>query len=121
MHMKFLARLTALTLVSWSAATTAFAATCGSGTTCLDNPLKFASIETFIQGVLQAVVMIALPIITVFIVYAGFKYIFARGNKDKITKAHENFSYVIIGTILILSAWVLATLIGGTITQLLGR
>ncbi|MEK7098800.1 MAG: TrbC/VirB2 family protein [Patescibacteria group bacterium] len=87
----------------------------------LENPLRFSSLEKFIEGVLQAVVMVALPIIVAFIVYAGFKYIFARGSIDKIKDAHKNFTYVIIGTILILGAWVLATLIGGTVTQLLGN
>jgi hypothetical protein len=93
---------------------------CGSGSTCLDNPLRFSSIEGFIEGVLQAIVMIALPIIVAFIVYAGFKYIMARGSVSGIQEAHRNFTYVIVGTILILGAWVLATLIGGTVAQLLG-
>jgi len=75
--------------------------------------------ERFIEGVLQAVIMIALPIIVAFMVYAGFKYIFAQGNSTKITDAHRNFGWLIAGTILILSAWVLATLIGGTVTQIL--
>ena len=64
--------------------------------------------------------MIALPIITVFVVYSGFLFISAPGNEAKLSNAKNNFMYVIIGTILILSAWVLATLIGGTVTQLLG-
>ncbi|MFZ2719319.1 MAG: TrbC/VirB2 family protein [Minisyncoccia bacterium] len=86
----------------------------------LENPLKFTSIQKFVEGVLQAIVMIALPIITIFIVYAGFLFIAARGNESKLSNAKHNFQYVIIGTIMILSAWVLATLIGGTVTQLLG-
>jgi hypothetical protein len=90
-----------------------------SGDTCLKNPLRFPTLERFIEGVLQAVVMIALPIIVGFMVFAGFKYIFAQGNQNKITEAHKNFTWVVIGTILILSAWVLATLIGATVTQLL--
>ena len=107
-----------LALLIWGFALPVFA----QGTSAsLENPLKFPSIEKFIEGVLQAIVMISLPIITVFIVYAGFKYIIARGNPGEIAKAHKNFLYVIIGTALILSAWVLSTLIGGTITQLLGN
>jgi len=114
-----------LTLLVWAAALPVFAqstATQGcTGNNCLQNPLRFPSLETFIQGFLQAMVMIALPIITVFVVYAGFLFIAARGNKDKIGKARDNFVYVVIGAALILSAWVLATLIGGTVSQLLGR
>lgn len=85
----------------------------------LENPLRFTSLEKFVEGFLQAIVMIALPMIVAFMVYAGFKYIIARGNPGKIGEAHKNFTYVIIGTILILGAWVLATLIGGTVTQIL--
>lgn len=118
---KAAAYISSLFILVWLFAVPVFAQTgCGSGSTCLQNPLRFSSIERFIEGVLQAVVMIALPIIVAFMVYAGFKYIFARGNAGAISEAHRNFSYVIIGTILILGAWVLATLIGGTVTQLLG-
>lgn len=99
----------------WAAALPVFAQSSKS----LENPLKFSSIANFIEGVLEAVVMIALPIIVAFMVYAGFKFIFAQGNEGKLKTAKENFMYVIIGTIMILGAWVLATLIGATVTQLL--
>ena len=86
----------------------------------LQNPTKFPTIEKFIEGVLRAVVYIALPIIALFMVYAGFKYVAARGNESKVSEAHKNFLYVVIGAILILGAWVFATLIGGTVSQLVG-
>lgn len=88
----------------------------------LDNPLNpsISSVPAFVEGALRAVVYIALPIIALFIVYAGFKYVLARGNESKITEAHTNFLYVVIGALLILGAWVLATLIGSTVTQLVG-
>ena len=89
----------------------------------LENPLNpaYSNISGFVEGVLRAVVMIALPIVTFFIVYAGFLYVSARGNATQLEKAHKNLLYVIIGAILILGAWVLATLIGGTVTQIVGR
>jgi hypothetical protein len=120
--MYFTRHMTAYALILWMAAMPilAFAQTDCGGSTCLQNPLKFSSLERFIEGVLQALVMVALPIIVAFIVYAGFKYIIARGSVSGIQEAHRNFTYVIIGTILILGAWVLATLIGGTVSQLLG-
>lgn len=114
-----LQRIGGIAISIWAYALPVFAQTGCTGS-CLENPLKFASLEKFIEGVLQAIVMIALPIIVAFIVYAGFKYIFARGSSSAISEAHKNFTYVIIGTILILGAWVLATLIGGTVSQLLG-
>lgn len=87
----------------------------------LQNPLKFNDIQSFIAGALKALVVIALPIITVFIVISGFMFVAARGNESKLSKAKENFVYVILGSTLILGAWVLATLIGGTVSQVLGQ
>jgi len=86
----------------------------------LQNPLNpnFSSIPAFIAGALKVMVMVALPIISLFIVYSGFLFVSARGNSEGISKAKDNFKYVIIGAILILGAWVIATLIGGTVTQL---
>ncbi|HEY4522372.1 MAG TPA: hypothetical protein VJH91_01900 [Candidatus Paceibacterota bacterium] len=86
----------------------------------LQNPLNsaFSSVPNFIAGFLKVVVMVALPIISLFIVYSGFMFVLARGNSEKLSKARENFLWVIIGAILILGAWVIATLIGGTVSQL---
>lgn len=91
--------------------------------TGLENPLNsnFSSIPTFIAGALKVLVIVALPIITLFIVISGFMFVFARGNEQKLTDAKKNFVYVIIGAILILGAWVIATLIGGTVSQLVGN
>ena len=86
----------------------------------LQNPLNstFSTIPNFIAGALKVLVMVALPIISLFIVYSGFLFVSARGNEGQLTAAKKNFFYVIVGAILILGAWVIATLIGGTITQL---
>lgn len=100
-----------------------FAASAVQAQSRLENPLdsSFSDIPSFIAGALKVLVMVALPIIALFIVIAGFMFIKARGNSSELTKAKENFLYVIIGALLILGAWVIATLIGGTVTQLLGK
>lgn len=98
----------------------AHAADCGQG---LCNPLNsnFSTIPAFIAGALKVLVIVALPIITLFIVISGFMFVMARGNPGALEKAKMNFVYVIIGALLILGAWVIATLIGGTVTQLVGN
>lgn len=87
----------------------------------LNNPLNdaFSTIPGFIAGALQALVMIALPILTLFIVYSGFLFVSARGNEHKLEDAKRNFMYVIIGALLILGAWIIAQLIAGTVAQLI--
>ena len=88
----------------------------------IKSPLKpeVSSIPGFIEAALKALVLIALPILTLFIVYSGFLFIAARGNSSKLEEAKRNFMYVIIGALLILGAWVVATLVGGTVNQLTG-
>lgn len=86
--------------------------------TQLENPLKFNDVASFISGALKVLVIVALPIITVFIVISGFMFVLARGNSSKLEEAKKNFLYVILGAVLILGAWVIATLIGSTVSQL---
>ena len=86
----------------------------------LANPLRFKTIAEFIAGALQVLVIVALPIIVLFFVIAGFKFISAQGNEGKLGEAKKNFFYVIIGAGLIMGAWILAKLIAGTVSQLTG-
>ena len=91
---------------------------CPKGFLC--NPLKteFSSIPLFIAGSLKVLVMIALPVIVLFFVIAGFKFISAQGNPGKLDEARKNFVWVVAGALLIMGAWVLATLIAATVSQL---
>jgi hypothetical protein len=102
----------------WSLAPMVAQAACtpASGTLC---PITaFQSIQTFIVALLQTFVNISLPIIGFFIVLVGYKFIAAQGKPSKLEHAKQEFQYVILGAALIMGAWVLATLIGSTISQL---
>ena len=96
-----------------------FFAAIAEAETGLNNPLNdsFSSIPAFIAGALKALAMIALPIISLFLVISGFLFLTAQGNQWKLDTAKKNFFYVVIGALLILGAWILATLIAGTISQ----
>ncbi len=78
------------------------------------------SFQNFIAAAMSAMVKISLPIITVFIVYSGFLFVTAQGRPAQLETARRNFFYSVLGALLILAAWVLANLIGSTVTQLLG-
>jgi len=108
-----------ITILPLAFVTFAHAQTCSGGGLC--NPLNpaISSIPKFVEFLLKVMVQVALPVIALFIVYSGFMFIFARGNDEKLKIAKRNFMYVIIGTILILGAWVIATLLGNTVGQLL--
>ena len=109
-------------LIAWSMPHLALAATCTTGgdSNKLANPLSVCSLSQFVEQALQVFVLIMLPVIAFFIVLAGFNFVMARGNSEKLKIAKWNFLYVIVGTCLMLGAWLLANLIGATVSQVTG-
>lgn len=94
----------------------ATAQNCPPGTLC--NPLKAESLSAFLQDLFRAIVKIGLPIVVLFIVWAGFLFVKARGNATELTTAKRNFGYVILGTTIFLGAWVIAEMVAATLRQL---
>lgn len=86
----------------------------------LDNPLKadFSDIPTFIKGILNFVLMIGVPIVTLAIIYSGFLFVTARGNPEELKKAKKTFMYTLIGAALLLGSLVIANAIQGTVDQI---
>jgi len=105
-------------MVLWVLALPTEAQTTNKGLASPLNP-NLSSVPTFIEAFLKAIIQVALPIIAVFIVVSGFMFVWARGNPERLKTAKRNFVYVIAGAILMLSGWVIATLVLGTISQLL--
>lgn len=91
---------------------------CG-GSLCQPLNRAISSIPLLIAAALKAMVMVALPIISLFIVYTGFLFVLARGRPKELATAKRAFFYVMIGAVLILAAWLIANLIGNTVSQLL--
>jgi hypothetical protein len=89
------------------------------GTETLQNPLGgIDSICKLVNALLKAVMIIGVPIAVLFIVWAGFMFVLAQGNSEKLTKARSNFLYVIIGVGIFLGASLIASVIINTLTQL---
>lgn len=86
----------------------------------IKNPVGVSTVAEFISQALKSMVLLALPVVALFFVISGFMFVSARGNTHKLQEARENFVYVVIGALLIIGAWVIATMIGGTVTQVLG-
>lgn len=87
----------------------------GNGSATLDNPLQSDSLIGFFQAILDVLLIFAVPIIVFFIIFAGFKYVMARGNPGEIATANKALLYAVIGGVLILGAEVLLAVIEGTI------
>ncbi len=84
----------------------------GTSRVTLQNPLSgINSIPDLLAAILQVFIIIAIPIIILFIILAGFKYVTARGNAGKIQEASQALLYAIIGGVLILGATAIAQII----------
>lgn len=82
----------------------------------LENPLAYTSIIDVLNAILDILLIFALPIIIFFIVFAGFKYVTARGNPGEIQKANQALTYALIGGAIVLGARVIGGVISATIS-----
>jgi|GEM_PF-1386313 len=83
----------------------------------LNNPLQFGNFEDLIVGVLNVLLIIAVPIIIFFIIFAGFSYVTAQGNPEKISQASRSLTYAIIGGVLILGAVAISEIIKSVVCE----
>ena len=82
------------------------AETCPEGQFC--NPASSDTFEGLVVAVANLVTQIAIPIVVIFIIYAGFLFVSARGNTTQLTKAKETFYWTIIGALIVVGANFLA-------------
>src|SRR3989344_8992724 len=85
----------------------------------IQNPLKnIGNFCQLIKVVLQAILVIGVPIAVVFLVIVGFKFIIARGNPAELDKAKADFLHTVIGIAIFIWAWAIAKLIAATLAAL---
>ncbi len=84
----------------------------------LKNPLNSPTFAGLIENVAKIVAQIGFPIAAIAIIYAGFLFVTAGGNEEKLKKAKTTFLWSIIGTALLLGAWAIAEAIKSFITTL---
>jgi hypothetical protein len=63
-------------------------------------------------------VQIGAVAVTLAVVYAGFLFVVAQGNPEKLNQARKTLFYTIIGALVLLGAQVIAGVIESTIKQL---
>lgn len=84
----------------------------------LTNPLKSKTIEAFFLAILDILLVFALPIIVLFIMYAGFLYVTAQGDPTKIKTAHAALTWSVIGGVIVLGAKLIIDVIQNTVNAL---
>lgn len=82
------------------------------------NPIEQTDIYGLISAVLDFIVKIGAVIVVFFIIYAGFLFVTAQGSEDKISKAKTTFLWTIIGSLVLLGAATLSSVICNTANDL---
>lgn len=67
--------------------------------------------EGLLVAILNAFIVIAIPIIVLFIIYSGFLYVTAKGNAEQLQQATRSLTYSIIGAVIIIGAVAIAEVI----------
>lgn len=86
----------------------------------LENPLgaSNSNLADFLAKLLRALIFVGLPFAALFLLWAGFQFVWARGNTEKLETARRNLLYIVIGIAIFVAASAIATLIDNTIRQL---
>lgn len=83
----------------------------------LTNPIVFGSLQGLLGALVSALIIMLIPIVVFFIIFAGFKYVTARGNPNDIQVANQALLYAVIGGVIILGATAIITIVGGTVNN----
>ena len=86
---------------------------CQPGQLC--NPLESDSIPAFLLKIIDVILVFALPIIIIYIMYAGFLLVTSQGNPSEIETARSALLWAVIGGVVILGARLIIEVIQGTI------
>jgi len=85
----------------------------------IKNPFKQDSIQNLIQTLINEIfIPIGGVIAVLMVMYAGFLYVTARGDTGKMKKAKDALLWAVIGSAILLGAWVISEAIKATIDQL---
>lgn len=89
------------------------------GVATLPNPLgNIGDIPTLINKIINYVVTLSYAVVAFFLIYSGFKFVSAAGNKDKLDEAKHTFYYTIIGALIVIGANTLVKIYTGLIKSL---
>jgi hypothetical protein len=82
------------------------------------NPLGATdTLPKLIQQILRVAIQIGFPVLVLAIVYSGFLFIKAQGNKTELETAKKAFTWTVIGGAILLGALAIAELLNATVQQ----
>lgn len=87
-----------------------------NGSNQLTNPLKFSSITCLILAIIDVVLIFLIPVIVLYIMYAGFLFVKSQGNPGDLADAKKALVAGLIGGVIVLGARTILSVVEGTIS-----
>lgn len=84
----------------------------------LCNPIKFPNFIAFSLELVNIAIQYGALLIVFFIVFAGFKFVTAQGNSEKVSEARKMLTWIVVGAFVLLGVYVIKAAICGTVQQL---
>lgn len=84
----------------------------------ITNPLGNTKLLDLVDIIVNGLVTLATPIVILMVIYAGFLFVSAQGNVEKLEQAKRAIMYSLIGALILLGAVAISSLIGGTVESL---
>ena len=81
------------------------------------NPFDAKTIPELIIKIIDVLLEFAKPIIVLYIMYAGFKFVTAQGNPGEIESARTSLTWAIVGGVIVFAAQAILEIINQTITK----
>lgn len=73
---------------------------------------EFVDLASFLSGLLNIAFFIAVFLTFYFLVWGGFQYILASGNKEELAKARSRIRWALIGLLIVFIAYFIARFAG---------
>ena len=84
----------------------------------LTNPINSQTIPEFLLKIIDILLVFALPLIILYIMYAGYLFVTAQGNPGKVTEARTALLWAVVGGVIVLGAKIIVDVIQGTANAL---
>lgn len=85
----------------------------------LGGPGGVNNLMELVAALIDIVITVGIPIVTLAIIYTGYLFVIARGDTTKIKEARTAFTWTVIGAVILLASWVIAQAIHGTVNQII--
>jgi hypothetical protein len=89
-----------------------------AGVNCNSGASNGNCLVAFLTNILQFVITIGAIVVTLMVVWVGYKFVVAQGNSEKISEARNMLLWTVIGALVLLGAQAISLGIQATVTAL---